>query len=159
MSSPPSLLNNSKEAISVSKNSMLLQEFLLEEKERYINYLNPINGNISIQIHCHEKAMKNSNAASKVLELIPNSKVTEIPSGCCGMAGSFGFEKEHYDISMKIGEINLLNQINSITSESKIVASGVSCRQQIGHLTNTRPQHLVEFLLNTFTEYTDLNQI
>ena len=90
---------------------------------------------------------------------IPNCQPIEVGTGCCGMAGSFGFEKEHYDISMKIGEINLLNQINSITSESKNVASGVSCRQQIGHLTNTRPQHLVEFLLNTFTEYTDLNQI
>ena len=90
---------------------------------------------------------------------IPNCQPIEVGTGCCGMAGSFGFEKEHYDISMKVGGINLFDQINSMPSENKIVASGISCRQQIEHSTNRKPQHLVEFLLNTFTEYTDLNQI
>ena len=87
---------------------MLLQEFLLEKKEKYLNYLNPIDGNIAIQIHCHERAMKKSDTATKVLELIPDSKVTEIPSGCCGMAGSFGYEKEHFGISKKIADERLL---------------------------------------------------
>ncbi len=148
----PSLLNNSKEAISVSKNSMLLQEFLLEEKERYINYLNPINGNISIQIHCHEKAMKNSNAASKVLELIPNSKVTEIPSGCCGMAGSFGYEKEHFEISKKIAHERLIPFLNNLNPKDYIVTTGVSCRHQILDFSDRIPSHFAEILASSIKD-------
>ena len=90
---------------------------------------------------------------------IPDCTPTEVGTGCCGMAGSFGFEKEHYDISMKIGEINLFKQLDSMSSGDQIVASGTSCRQQIEHSSNQKPQHLIEFLLSTFTNYTDLNQI
>ena len=148
----PSLLNNSKEAISVSKNSMLLQEFLLEKKENYINDLNPINGNISIQIHCHERAMKKSDTATKVLEFIPNSKVTEIPSGCCGMAGSFGYEKEHFDISKKIANERLLPFVNNLNSNDYIVTTGVSCRHQILDFTDKTPLHFAEILASSIKD-------
>ena len=153
----PDLIPNNPKAKALSE-KIIQPESLIEQcisKLHDDNFTPP--GNIFYQNHCHQKSFVGS-AINKLMK-IPNCQPIEVGTGCCGMAGSFGFEKEHYDISMKIGEINLLNQINSITSESKIVASGVSCRQQIGHLTNTRPQHLVEFLLNTFTEYTDLNQI
>ncbi len=148
----PSLLNNSKEVISVADNSMLLQEFLLEKKEKYLNYLNPIDGNIAIQIHCHERAMKKSDTATKVLKLIPDSKVTEIPSGCCGMAGSFGYEKEHFGISKKIADERLLPFVKNLNSNDYVVTTGVSCRHQILDFTDRTPLHFAEILASSIKD-------
>ena len=60
---------------------------------------------------------------------------------------------------MKIGQLNLFEQLSSLSSQDQIIASGISCRQQIEHSTNVKPKHLIEFLLSTFTDYTDLNQL
>ena len=81
-----------------------------------------------------------------VLRLPRGYEVEEIPSGCCGMAGSFGYEAEHYDISMKIGAERLFPAVEAAADTVEIVANGMSCRQQIQHATGRQPRHLAEVL-------------
>ena len=90
--------------------------------------------------------MKNSDSATKVLKMIPDSNVTEIPSGCCGMAGSFGYEKEHFDISSKIANERLIPFLNNMNPEDYVVTTGVSCRHQILDFTDKQPLHFAEIL-------------
>ena len=96
--------------------------------------------------HCHQKALVGTGPAMGVLESIDGCETTEIESGCCGMAGSFGFESEHYDISMRIGEMSLFPTIREQEGDFVVVAEGVSCRQQISQGTGRRARHLVEVL-------------
>ncbi len=96
--------------------------------------------------HCHQKALVGAGAAMGLLNSIDGVKATEISSGCCGMAGSFGYEVEHYDISMQIGEMDLFPAIREQQGEFVVVAEGVSCRQQIAHGTGRQARHLVEVL-------------
>lgn len=96
--------------------------------------------------HCHQKALSGTATIKQMLSLIPNAKVSEIQSGCCGVAGSFGYEAEHYDISIKIGEDRLLPAIREAAPETIIAASGTSCREQIEHGTDRIPLHPVEVL-------------
>jgi Fe-S oxidoreductase len=81
-----------------------------------------------------------------VLRLPPAYEVQEIPSGCCGMAGSFGYEAEHYDISMSIGSQRLFPAVKAANPDVEIVADGISCRQQISHATGRQPRHVVEVI-------------
>jgi Fe-S oxidoreductase len=95
--------------------------------------------------HCHQKALVGTDAAMQVLRSLgPDTE--EIESGCCGMAGSFGFEKEHYDLSMEIGEQVLFPAIREQEGDFTVVSEGVSCRQQIEHGTARKARHLVEVL-------------
>jgi Fe-S oxidoreductase len=75
-----------------------------------------------------------------------SDKVSEIPSGCCGMAGSFGYEKEHYDLSKKIGAEILFPAANKLDNDHELVACGFSCRHQIEHFTEAKPKHFVEVI-------------
>jgi Fe-S oxidoreductase len=81
-----------------------------------------------------------------------NFEVDEVDSGCCGMAGSFGFEKEHYDISVSLGKRRLAPAVDAQPLSTEIVATGVSCRQQIEHLTGRRAKHPVELLRDAIDE-------
>lgn len=96
--------------------------------------------------HCHQKSLVGTKASIAVLKAIPGFSVQEIASGCCGMAGSFGYEKEHYDFSMKIGELKLFPAIRSAADETKIVADGISCRTQIADGAFKKAYHLAEVL-------------
>ena len=96
--------------------------------------------------HCHQKALVGSGAALELLRMIPGADAREVDSGCCGMAGSFGYEAEHYEISRKIGERALLPAVRALPPEAEIVAMGTSCRQQIADFTGRRAKHLVEVL-------------
>ena len=96
--------------------------------------------------HCHQKAHIGSAPSLAALRLAPGRRVEEIDSGCCGMAGSFGFEKEHYEISQKIGGERLFPAVEEAENETEIAVSGVSCRQQIDHFTSRKPRHVVEIL-------------
>ena len=96
--------------------------------------------------HCHEKALVGTGPSRNVLSLPKGYFVTEIDSGCCGMAGAFGYEAEHYDISLKMAERALLPAIRDATSDTAIVAAGISCRQQIEHGTGRRAFHPAEVL-------------
>ena len=80
------------------------------------------------------------------LSLIPAANVEQIPSGCCGMAGSFGYEKEHYDLSMQIGELVLFPAVRELAEDGIVVAPGTSCRHQIKDGTQTKSYHPAEVL-------------
>lgn len=93
--------------------------------------------------HCHQKALVGMDATIEALKVM-GYEVSEIESGCCGVAGAFGYEKEHYDISMKIGELHLLPAVRNASAETVIVASGMSCRSQIQHGSQRNALHLAE---------------
>jgi Fe-S oxidoreductase len=95
--------------------------------------------------HCYQRALWGTAATHRILRLIPNSEVTELDDGCCGVAGSFGFEDEHYALSMQIGEQRLLPAVRQ-APEALIAASGVSCREQIAHGAGRQALHPVEVL-------------
>lgn len=101
---------------------------------------------LKVHGHCHQKALSGMVASKKMLSLPKNFQVRMIPSGCCGMAGSFGYEKEHYDVSMKIGELVLFPAVREADAETLIVASGTSCRHQILDGTQRKSYHAVEVL-------------
>ena len=94
--------------------------------------------------HCHQKALVGNGPTLAVLRGIPGATVREIPSGCCGMAGSFGYEKEHYELSLAIGEQRLFPAVREASPGAQIVAGGISCRQQIAHGTGRQARHLVQ---------------
>jgi Fe-S oxidoreductase len=94
--------------------------------------------------HCHQKALAGTAATVALLERIPGAQVTELDAGCCGMAGSFGFEAEHYELSMQIGESRLFPALRAADAGALVAATGVSCRQQISHGVGRRAWHPVE---------------
>ncbi len=96
--------------------------------------------------HCHEKAVTGTGATLELLRRIPGVTVEEIDAGCCGMAGSFGFESEHYELSMQIGGLRLFPTLATEAPDVLVAATGVSCRQQIAHATARRARHPVELL-------------
>ncbi|MFN4146999.1 MAG: FAD-binding and (Fe-S)-binding domain-containing protein [Runella sp.] len=107
---------------------------------------------IKLHGHCHQKALASLTPTKKMLSLIPNTTVQLIPSGCCGMAGSFGYEKEHYELSMQVGELVLFPTIRQQSEEVLIAAPGTSCRHQIHDGTGRKAYHPIEILweaLNT----------
>ncbi|MFD2036897.1 FAD-binding and (Fe-S)-binding domain-containing protein [Belliella marina] len=101
---------------------------------------------IKLHGHCHQKALSSLSWTQKLLSLPVNYQVEVIPSGCCGMAGSFGYEAEHYDVSMKIGEMVLFPAVREASSDTQIVAPGTSCRHQIKDGTQRNAKHPVEVL-------------
>lgn len=138
-----------KDAALLAKNCFLMDEFLVKEKE-----LGRINMDVfseeakTIKLHCHcqQKSIASSQSTLSMLSFPKNYQVSEIPSGCCGMAGSFGYEKEHYQISKKIGELVLFKQIEKAPFDTIISAQGTSCRHQINDFTNRIALHPVEIL-------------
>jgi FAD/FMN-containing dehydrogenase/Fe-S oxidoreductase len=112
--------------------------------------LNPASALVGRRIvlhgHCHEKAVTGTRATLELLRRIPGATVEEIDAGCCGMAGSFGFESEHYELSMQIGGLRLFPTLAAEDPDVVVAATGVSCRQQIAHGTAHRARHPVELL-------------
>jgi FAD/FMN-containing dehydrogenase/Fe-S oxidoreductase len=96
--------------------------------------------------HCHQKALAGTAATTALLRSIPDADVIEVDAGCCGMAGSFGFEAEHYELSMNIGELRLFPAIRAEAPDVIIAAPGVSCRQQIAHGTGRPARHPLEIV-------------
>ena len=113
---------------------MLFEEFLVREREqgRLDLPLKPVpEPRALLHGHCHQKAFGAMSAVERVLALVPGLAVETIASGCCGMAGAFGYEAEHYEVSMKIGELDLLPAVRAADVDTLIVADGTSCRHQI----------------------------
>ncbi len=145
------LADDKSAAEIISKNSFLIEEFLASEIA---------NGNISaeqftseekqikIHSHCHQKSLSNQKVTFDILNLPINYHPTIIPSGCCGMAGSFGYEKDHYDVSMKIGELVLFPALRKTSEDTVITANGTSCRHQILDGTGREALHPVTILKN-----------
>ena len=96
--------------------------------------------------HCHQKAMGLMPPARALLGRIPSCTVVDLDAGCCGMAGSFGYMREHYGVSRQIGERKLLPAARAMAPDGVLVAAGVSCRQQVAHFTGVRAQHPAELL-------------
>ena len=136
-------------AKKLAKNVFFIDEFIAGEMEK---------GNISKELftiekrliklhgHCHQKALSSVTPSVKMMSFPENYCVETIPSGCCGMAGSFGFEKEHYDLSMQIGELVLLPTVRNQPDDVIIAAPGTSCRHQVKDGTGKKALHTIEVL-------------
>ncbi|MGH3326391.1 MAG: FAD-binding and (Fe-S)-binding domain-containing protein [Streptomycetales bacterium] len=101
---------------------------------------------VLLHAHCHQKAILGTQATARLLRRLPGARVRELDAGCCGMAGSFGFEADHYDLSMRIGAMRLFPAVEGAGPGALVAATGVSCRQQIEHGTGRRARHPVELL-------------
>jgi FAD/FMN-containing dehydrogenase/Fe-S oxidoreductase len=137
-------------AHKLSANAFLFEEFMMREVAagRISHHdFNSKFAKVRMHGHCHQKALADTSVLKGLLELPENFCVTEIKSGCCGMAGAFGYEKEHYDVSMKIGELILFPAVRETGSEELIVAPGTSCREQIKDGTGRHVLHPAEALL------------
>jgi Fe-S oxidoreductase len=105
-----------------------------------------IQRDVLLHAHCHQKALVGPEPTLQALRLVPGYRVSLVETSCCGMAGSFGFEEEHYEISRAMGALRLFPAVEATSPETEIAITGVSCRQQIGHFTSRRPRHAVEVL-------------
>lgn len=137
-----------EQAKQLAKNSFLFDEWFAREmlrgnitKDAFTNEARQI----LLHGHCHQKVLSSTQYTISILSLPENYKVNEIPSGCCGMAGSFGYEQEHYDVSMQIGELVLFPAVRN-KSEAVIAATGTSCRHQIKDGTGVIAKHPIEIL-------------
>jgi len=149
----PSLVNHDLRVKSemIAPNALLFEEFIIREFEK---------GNISTEAfteaeneillhgHCQQKSVASTEPTKRMLSIPKNYKVAEIPSGCCGMAGSFGYEKEHFDLSMKVGELVLFPAVRKASAKTLITAPGTSCRHQIMDGTGRSAVHPIEILFN-----------
>jgi Fe-S oxidoreductase len=111
--------------------------------------LEPETMRLLLHTHCHQKALVGTKPGVNVLSQIPGCEVTDVDAGCCGMAGSFGYEKEHFELSMQIGELVLFPTIRKQPENVIIAAAGTSCRHQIKDGTGRKSLHPVEILWNT----------
>jgi FAD/FMN-containing dehydrogenase/Fe-S oxidoreductase len=133
----------------VARQVRLVPELLLEALDDKSLVLHPdalAGRRIIVHPHCHERAIDANRATREMLERIPGVTVQELDAGCCGMAGSFGFETEHYELSMRIGALRLFPSLAAAPADAAIVATGVSCRQQIAHGTARQARHPAELL-------------
>jgi FAD/FMN-containing dehydrogenase/Fe-S oxidoreductase len=147
------------DAIELGRSCFMIDEFLAGEmKEGKISRDKFTSSPLKIRLHghCHQKALASTAPTTEMLSFPANYAVEEIPSGCCGMAGSFGYEKEHYEVSMKVGELVLFPEVRKTPGEVVIAAPGTSCRHQISDGTGRRSYHPVEILhdaLNNNSEF------
>ena len=149
----PELVDRSlkEKAISLAKNTFMLDEFIAMEFEKgqiAPKLFTNESKHIRLHGHCQQKAIASTTPTKKILEIPTNYTVTEIPSGCCGMAGSFGYEEEHYELSQQIGEMILFPAIRKAVSEEIISAPGTSCRHHIEEGTGRKALHPIEVLYN-----------
>ncbi len=141
------------EAEAVARQSFLLEEFLVGRRGDCEGVFRPTERRVLVHGHCHQKALVGTRPTLEALRLIPGLSVKEIDAGCCGMAGSFGFEREHYDLSVAIGRQRLFPAIEQADEGTEVVASGVSCRQQILHGTGRRARHPAEVLFEAVVKH------
>ena len=140
---------NLESAYYIKKHTYLVDEFIAREIEAgriSRDSFTKEAKTIVLHGHCQQKALSGVSASVKMLSLPENFKVRTIPSGCCGMAGSFGFEKEHYDVSMQIGELVLFPTLRKQAATTLIAAPGTSCRHQIKDGTGAKALHTIEIM-------------
>lgn len=147
----PDLLRGEEKAAArkIALNTFMIEEFLAKELDA--GRIKPESFNnqkalIKLHGHCQQKALSSLTPVKKILTRLGNNEVHIIPSGCCGMAGSFGYEKEHYDLSMQIGELVLFPAVRKQPENVIIAAAGTSCRHQIKDGTGKKALHPVEIL-------------
>lgn len=140
-------------ALRLSKNCLTLEEFVAREwqankikRESFTSETKEI----ILHGHCHQKALSSNSYGKNILSIPENYSVKVLPTGCCGMAGSFGYEKEHFELSNKVGSLVLFPEINKTSPETIIAAPGTSCRHQIKDGTQRKALHPVEILWNAY---------
>jgi FAD/FMN-containing dehydrogenase/Fe-S oxidoreductase len=137
-------------AEAVASQAKLVEELLVEAIDDGSLKLDPgsrvAGSRIVFHGHCHQKALAGTRATVELLRRIPGAEVVELDAGCCGMAGSFGFEAEHYELSMQIGELRLFPALRGEDAGTLVAATGVSCRQQIGHGVGREARHPVQIV-------------
>jgi Fe-S oxidoreductase len=125
-------LLDSDDARVVAERAVLLEELL--DRDWQSGRRPPLRASVerfAVHGHCHQKALADAGATARMLRRIPGAEVREIASGCCGMAGAFGYHAEHVDLSLAMGELDLLPAIRALGPDTCMVAAGTSCRAQI----------------------------
>jgi FAD/FMN-containing dehydrogenase/Fe-S oxidoreductase len=149
---PDLLRGEEKEAaVKIGLHTLMIEEFLSKELDAgniVLTAFKNVGGLIKLHGHCQQKALSTLTHTKKILTRMGNHEVHMINSGCCGMAGSFGYEKEHYDLSMQIGELVLFPTVRKQADDVIIAAPGTSCRHQIKDGTGRKALHPVEILWN-----------
>ena len=127
----------------IARNSKLFTEFLVEKDLLGELNLKPLPvTRVRVHGHCHEKAFGADGATIEALQSIPDLEVESIPAGCCGMAGSFGYESEHASVSRQIAELDLLPAVRDMGENEWLVANGTSCRHQVADLMDRDARHV-----------------
>jgi Fe-S oxidoreductase len=123
------------ETAALAKQALLFEEFVAAESAagRFTLQLKPEARKAVLHGHCHQKAFNTVGDSVTALKLVPGLAVETFDSTCCGMAGAFGYEAEHYDMSLRIGELGVLPKMRAAPADAILVAAGTSCRQQIAH--------------------------
>ena len=143
------LADDKGSAKKLAENCFTIEEFLASEVEKgHINsdMFTKASKTLKIHGHCHQKALSSTHASFSILNIPKNYKVTIMNTGCCGMAGSFGYEKEHYKVSMQVGEDTLFPKIRNCSTDIEIAAAGTSCRHQIYDGTKRIAKHPITIL-------------
>ncbi len=143
------LADNKTAAEKIAKNSFTFEEFIakeIENKNLNKDLFTKEPKIIKVHGHCHQKALTGTFSSFQMLNLPENYSVTIMNTGCCGMAGSFGYEKEHYKVSMQVGEDTLFSKIRNCSSSTEIAAAGTSCRHQIFDGTKRIAKHPITIL-------------
>ena len=136
---------NDARANALAGRAMMLDEFLTREAPEFTPGSLP--GRFVLHGHCHQKAIAGIDAEAKLLARMDGAQVEVLDAGCCGMAGAFGYDREHYDVSGAIAERALLPKLRETSSQTLIVSDGFSCRSQIRHFCPDRkPMHLAQVL-------------
>lgn len=147
----PDLIDDEQLGRRIKENVTMIDVFLAQEVNQgslKCEFRSPFSS-ILIHGHCHQKSLYGTGSMKQLLNYVPGICVTEIDSGCCGMAGSFGHEKEHYDLSMQIGHDRLFPAIRNCQDGTAVVACGFSCRHQISDGSNVKAIHWVESIRGT----------
>ena len=146
----PRMLSGDPRAADLAKSSMTIEHFIAQEAAQGTissKQFTRSHKEIKVHCHCHQKALENAKDTFDMLNLPEKYSVALINSGCCGMAGSFGYEKEHYQVSMDIGNLRLFPAIRKAEKHVEIAANGTSCRHQIEDGTKKKAKHPVTLLL------------
>jgi Fe-S oxidoreductase len=136
-------------AEALAAHASLFEEFVAAERAagRFGLELAPMPGrSVLLHGHCHQKAFGTVAAAAETLRLIPGLAVETFDSTCCGMAGAFGYEAEHYEMSLAIGELDVLPRMREAPRETILAACGTSCRHQIADALGREARHIVRIL-------------
>ncbi len=148
------IASDKKAAKELSENCFTVEEFLNQEYQKAIidtSLFTSESKTLKIHGHCHQKALSSTAASFNILNIPKNYSVTILNTGCCGMAGSFGYEKEHYDLSMQVGEDTLFPKVRNCATGTEIVAAGTSCRHQIFDGTQRIAKHPITLLKEALT--------
>jgi Fe-S oxidoreductase len=142
----PDLIDDEQLGARIKENVMMIDDFLARQVSQgnlKCEFTSPYE-KILIHGHCHQKSLFGTGAMKQLLQRVPGISVSEVDSGCCGMAGSFGYEKEHYELSAQIGEDRLLPAVRNAEEGTVTVACGFSCRHQIADGAKVKALHWVE---------------